>query len=194
MGDEPDDVHAGNDVAERGVAGRCVQTRLIAVADEELRGRRVGLVGARHRDRAVHVTNAGLLGRFEHNRGIARPFVRLVAALNHEAGDRAEKRAAGVEAGIDVMHEVRDRLGRMLGIERDNDIAVGGDDLDARALARVRRVGGCGKRNGEERGGAQRGQGEKTTMSVHRCACTRWERELPLRRKTLPRISYHPHY
>lgn len=139
MGDFAYDGHAGEHTAEScvtGRGGRSVQLGLIAVAEEELRGRGVWIGTSRHGDRAVFIEDAGGRGGFQWELGISGLFAIMIAALNHKARDGTEEGAAVVKVRVHVVQKARGSFGGMLFIEGDEDLALGGHDFDAYA-------GGC---------------------------------------------------
>ena len=114
--DRVDDLAAVDDLAEHRVApalrrlGLEVEEAVVGGVDEELRGRRVRVGGARHRQRVVLVLQAvvGLVldrrvGRLLLHAGLE------AAALDHEALDDAVEDRAVVVALVDVVEEVGDR-------------------------------------------------------------------------------------
>src|SRR5256885_2546128 len=71
------------------------------------------------------------------------------APLNHETVDDAVKYRAIVEAAVDVLNEVRDRLGSLVGIELEGKIAHVGLEFHARVLCP--RAGDCQQQEDERR-------------------------------------------
>src|SRR5688572_23053937 len=131
------DVHAFNDLAEHGVAvavlPRVVQEVVLADVDEELRGRRVRVRGARHRDGADVVLQAVL--RFDRNRrprGFLRHVRRHAAALDHEPGDHAMEDRAVVMPVAYVLEEVLHRLRRLRRVQLEADVPRARPNIDLR--------------------------------------------------------------
>src|SRR5437899_4315636 len=71
------------------------------------------------------------------------------APLNHETVDDAVKYRAIVEAAVDVLNEVRDRLGSLVGIELERKPADAGLEFHARILCP--RAGDCEQQEDERR-------------------------------------------
>jgi hypothetical protein len=131
LADLLDHVHAFDDLAEHRVAPalrrrrRVVQEVVVVHVDEELRGRRMRVVGARHRDRAVLVLQTVV--RFVGDRLGRRLLLHAgfeAAALDHEAVDHAVKHRVVVVAGLHVVQEVLDRLRCLFGVQFEFDDAV----------------------------------------------------------------------
>ena len=138
-----DHVHPLDHLAEHRVAVALrvrraeVQELVVGDVDEELRGRGVGVAGARHRERARNVHEAGLarLLGFDRDRRLRRLLLEIrreAAALDHEARDHAVELRAVVVLGLHVVEEVRDGLRRGVGKELDLDLAGGRVELDLR--------------------------------------------------------------
>ena len=146
-----------NDAAERGEALAVgvalpakVQLRLVADADEEVRGGGVGLV-ASHGDGPVPVPQAGVPRALEADRLEAGPRGRRVHAGLHDLDEdglaglvveanRAVEPAPVVVAPVDVAEEVRggDRRARRVHLDLDVTQARAQDDGDARGGRRER--------------------------------------------------------
>src|SRR5205085_1250315 len=155
-----------DDLAECDVAGvraRGVQARVVGDVDEELRSGGVGVVGARHRDRARLVLHAGgaLMGD-RRARDLLVVVGVVAAALDHEVADDTVEDRAVVVLGLDVRQEVLDRLGRLVGVHLDDEFAQRGRELDAWCL-----VGGEGGRAGERKAGGK-DEGRGTAGDLHR--------------------------
>src|SRR5207247_6764649 len=123
-----------------------VEKTVVLDIDEELRGRRMGVGRARHRDGPQFVLEA----RLEREPGLVfyRRAGRLLAhsgleatPLNHETVDDAVKYRAIVETAVDVLNEIRDRLGSLVGIKLERKAAHAGFELHARILCP--RAGDC---------------------------------------------------
>ena len=132
-GDFIDDVLAGRDLAEDGVAptlrvrSRVVQEVVVDDVDEELgrRGVRGGRTG--HGDGVLVVLET--VGGFVFDRGAGGLLLHAsfeAAALDHEALDDAMEDRAVVEAVADVLFEVGGTLGSVFVIELDVDHALVG--------------------------------------------------------------------
>ena len=141
--DGVDDVHARGHRSEQRVGvGQALS--LGAGHDEELTPAGVGLTGVGHGDRAqrVLVARAARLRRVLVRNGVAGaaiPGSRRVAGLVHEAGDDPMEDHAVVVALLGQEHEVVDRLGSGLGVERDVERARRRLDRRGVGLARVER-------------------------------------------------------
>src|SRR6266853_2330227 len=116
-----------------------VEETVVLDVDEELRGRRMRVRRARHRDGSQFVFQARLeggsglvfywsTGRFLAHSGLE------AAALNHETVDDAVKYRAVVETAFDVLNEIRDRLGGLVGIKLERKAAHAGLEFHARIL------------------------------------------------------------
>src|SRR5207247_9992120 len=95
-----------------------VEKTVVLDVDEELRGCRMRVGRARHRNGSQFVLQASLEGGsglvFYWSAGRLLAHSGLEAApLNHETVDDAVKYRAIVETAFDVLHEVRDRLGSL---------------------------------------------------------------------------------
>ncbi len=141
----PDDVHPRDYLAEcrkallvriPGLA--VVEARLVADADEKLATR--GADGAaRHRDHAVHMQDAGLLGglmidRVEPVAGVAEPALDdldLRTAVVVLVGNHAIETAAVEIAIINPLEEVAGCDRRLVEVEIDADVAYAGGHQDA---------------------------------------------------------------
>ncbi len=128
------DLGALHDLAEHGVApalgGRSgvVQEAVVGHVDEELRGGRVRIAGAGHGHGVVVVLQAVLRLVLDGRIGALLVHAGLeAAALDHEAGDHAVEDRVVVVALLHVGEEVFRRLGRLLGVEFEDDHAVAGD-------------------------------------------------------------------
>src|SRR5437667_3275318 len=119
-----DDVLSRDDFAEYAVTPalrarrRVVEKIVITDIDEELRGRRVGIVRARHRHRVALVLQAidGFVGHRRTGRFLLHAGFHA-AALDHEAVDDPVKYRVVVMAIVNVLQEVLDRSWRVLGVE-----------------------------------------------------------------------------
>ena len=128
LGDSVDHVHAFAYFAKHRVTpaasvfAAVVEKIVIHQVDEELRGRRVRVGSARHRQGAAVVLEAvvgfildgGIIGLLAHLRIHA-------AALDHKAGDDAVENQAVKKTAVDVFEEVGSAQGRLLGEELDLD-------------------------------------------------------------------------
>src|SRR5216684_1194073 len=107
-------------------------------------------LGVRHRNRSQFVLQARLEGEsglvFYWSTGRLLAHSGLEAApLDHETVDGAVKYRAVVETAVDVLNEIRDRLGSLVGIELERKTAHAGLEFHARIL-RAR----AGRRQQEE--------------------------------------------
>src|SRR5690606_17098979 len=133
-----DDVHTGADAAEYGIAPATrglplvIEESIVDDVDEELRGRAVGILGARQGygtalvgQPVVRFVADRIAGRF------AAHVAGKAAALDHETGNDAMEDRVVVVAGADISKEIRRRQGGTVGKEFDGDLAVAGlqDDL-----------------------------------------------------------------
>src|SRR3989454_1037298 len=71
------------------------------------------------------------------------------APLNHETVDDAVKYRAVVETAVDVLNEIRDRLGSLVGVELERKTAHAGLEVHARILCP--RAGDCEQQEDERR-------------------------------------------
>src|SRR2546426_5035833 len=71
------------------------------------------------------------------------------APLNHETVDDAVKYRAVVETAVDVLNEIRDRLGSLVGVELERKTAHAGLEVHARILCP--RAGDCQQEEDERR-------------------------------------------
>src|SRR5687768_16341759 len=125
-----DHVDAAHHAAEHGVAevaGAMIQEAVVHDIDEELRGRAVQVVRARHRERAALVLEPVVRLVLDRRvAGLVLHVGRESAALDHESGNHAVEDRAVVVALVHVTQEVlrRDR-GRFL-VHFDAEVAVRG--------------------------------------------------------------------
>src|SRR6266849_3708125 len=116
-----------------------VEKTVVLDVDEELRGCRMRVRRARHRNGSQFVFQARLegesglvfywsTGRFLAHSGLE------AAALNHETVDDAVKYRAVVETAFDVLNEIRDRLGSLVGIKLERKTAHASLEFHARIL------------------------------------------------------------
>src|ERR1700722_15602610 len=129
-----DDVHAVGDAREYGVAevaARVIEEVVVLQIDEELRGRAVDVVGARHGERAALVLDAVvrlvLDGRL---RALLRHVFSEASALDDEAGHDAVKDGAVEEAIVDIAQEIGNGQRGILLEELDGEIAQRGFEAD----------------------------------------------------------------
>ena len=147
-----DDVLPAGDLAEHAVAPALrarplvVEKVVVGDVDEELRGRRMRVGRARHRDRVALVLEAvaGFVGDRRARRLLLHPG-RHAAALDHEAVDHAVEDRVVVVAVAHVLQEIGDGRGRVLGVELERDVAVVGvqDDHERAFLFARRRRPPC---------------------------------------------------
>src|SRR5215475_3149510 len=116
-----DVLHARRDLAPHGVLA--VEEVRVLEADEELAARRVGIAGARHRDRAAGMRLLAGLGR-QALAHAAHAGAVGVAGLGHEAVDHAVEEDAIVLALARQLLDLGDVLGRQVGTQLDDDAAV----------------------------------------------------------------------
>ena len=121
---------AFNDLAENAVAPAvgigCFEVEEVVVGnvDEELRGGRMRVGGARHGDGVVVVLQAVVGFVLDRVFAIFLFHARLeAAALDHEARDDAVENGVVVVAGFNVRNEILGRLWRFFGIEFEGDNA-----------------------------------------------------------------------
>ena len=180
-GDRVGDLHARDHAPEDGVLG--VEVRRVADHDEELGAAGVG-PRVRHRHGAAAVVqSADLVGDLVAGAAlavVARVAIlrERIAGLDHEAGNHAVEEDPLVELLVRELHEVRDRLRRDVGAQRDADLAhvahaQHGDRLgvDGR-FGRLR--GGCGglllATAREQRDDAEREPGASPHgFAIHEC-------------------------
>ncbi len=137
--DGVDHLHAVDHLAEHGIApaldalAAMVEEGVVRHVDEELRGRRMRVAGARHCQGAAQVFQA-VVGLVPDRRAIGffRHVRRHAAALDHEAGDHAMKHQAVVEPFFHVGEEICRRLRRLAGEHFHRDVALAGFDQHAR--------------------------------------------------------------
>ncbi len=129
-----DDVHALGDASEHGVAeiaARVIEKIVVLQIDEELGGRAVDVVGARHGQGAALVLQAIVRLVLDGRLGLLLGHVLgKASALNDEARHDAMKDGAVEELILDVAHEVRDRQRRLLLEQLHGKIAQGGFEAD----------------------------------------------------------------
>src|SRR5690554_6424226 len=116
------------------VSGGCgvVQEVVVRYVDEELRGGRMGVGGARHGN-GVAIVLQPVVG-FIFDRLTRRLLLHALfeaAALNHEVIDDTMKDRAVVETVAHILNEVGAGFGRFLGVEFNDDVAVVGLKFDA---------------------------------------------------------------
>ena len=153
-----DDVHAGDDAAEHGVAelvGRIaamIERVIVGEVDVELRGRAAQRARPRHRDGAALVAQA--VGRlvlyWRMASGLLVEIRGVAAALNHVAGDHAMEDRAGVEPFLHILQKVLYRCRRLLLEQLDGDGAHGGLDHDHRVAGGGLQGLGRGRRLSEK--------------------------------------------
>ncbi len=128
--------------AEHGVApalrrgGGVVEEGVVGDVDEKLRGGRMRIGGAGHGE-GVAVVFEAVVG-FVLNRGEGGLLLHAgleAAALDHETVDHAVKNGAVEVARAHIGEEVFARLGGVLGIEFDADVAVVGLEFDHDGLS-----------------------------------------------------------
>src|SRR5882672_1746297 len=116
-----------------------IEKTVVLDVDEELRGCRMRIGRARHRNRSQFVLQARLEGEsglvFYWSTGRLLAHSGLEAApLDHETVDDAVKYRAVVETAVDILNEIRDRLGSLVGIELERETAHAGLEFNARIL------------------------------------------------------------
>src|SRR3989442_845292 len=116
-----------------------IEKTVVLDVDEEFRGCRMPILRARHRNRSQFVLQARLEGEsglvFYWSTGRLLAHSGLEAApLDHETVDDAVKYRAVVETAVDVLNEIRDRLGSLVGIELERETAHAGLEFHARIL------------------------------------------------------------
>ena len=117
-----------------------VEERRVGEADEELRIGRIRVARARHAERAALERRRGEFGLQIGQIRTARAGAGGIAGLGHEAGNDAMEDDAVVELALHQRLDLRDVLGRQIGPEADDDLAVLGGE-DQRVLGVVRRPG-----------------------------------------------------
>ena len=140
-----DDVHARDPLRRNRIFP--VQERSIAKADEELRICRIRIAPTRHAHRAALERFLGELGRNVRQVRSAHASASRIAGLGHEAGNDTMKDDAVVELALHQLLDLRDVLGRQIGPEANDDVAVFGLEHDRVGDIFVRR---CGE--GDEQG------------------------------------------
>src|ERR1700722_19537341 len=125
-----DAVHAVGDAREYGVAevaARVIEKVVVLQVDEELRGRAVDVIGARHGKRAAQILQA-VVGFVLDGRigGLLRHVFCEAAALNDEPRNHPVENGAVEELRIDVLEKVLDSRRSFLLEQLDGEIAQGG--------------------------------------------------------------------
>jgi hypothetical protein len=155
-----DHLHAGHDLAEHRVAVAVARVGLVEEGvvlhvDEELCRGGIGVHRAGHREGAAHVGQAAAAFQRDRRAGGLLAHVRLhPATLDHEVLDHAVEDGAVVVAGLDVLDEVVDGLGRLGAVKLDNDVAQAGGQLHL--------LLGPGGQGGEQAGRRSDDNGGKT--------------------------------
>ena len=161
--------HAVDHLAPDGVIA--VEERAVLEADEELRVRRIGIVGARRADDAPAEIRVGELGLEVGQVGAAGPGAGRVAALRHEAVDDAVERRAVIEAGARQLLHPRHVVRREVGPKADRHRAA--VELHEQ---RVFGVVLLGRRRNPGKHQAGSDCNDQTAQHLIHPLCTRWDR------------------
>src|SRR5271154_463879 len=129
-----DDVHSLGDAREDGVAevaARMIEEVVVLQIDEELRGRAVDVIGARHGERAALVLAAIVRLVLDRRVGLLLVHVfREAAALDDESRNHAMENRAVEESIIDIAQEIGDRQRRVFLEQLYGEIAQRGFKAD----------------------------------------------------------------
>src|SRR5690606_27696906 len=163
---------AFHNLAEHGVApavaggGGVIEEVVVGHVDEELRRRGVRVGRARHGNGVTIVLEAVVSFIFH---GLTRLLLLHASfetpALDHEGVDHAVKDRAGVEAFAYILQVVGCLLGRLLGVQFDDDVAMVGLELDAGFVGHggctfCSGIGGCRTRPRNKQGRGEQGGAE----------------------------------